>query len=229
MSDDPQAEPVDWFAALTASPGDMAQLPNNGARYHAGAQIINHLNRVLGPRNWDFRVIAVGEESDSDECWAFVEILARIDNKIVTKQDYGSQAYKRARSTGQYVSKWDDRKAAITDGLKRCARLLGVGIDAWENERAPSWRPAESIVDDGPPIPSPVARRSPGLPEPPEVPTCAICGDLLQEFKDRTGRVWTVEELAQVSQGRFGMVLCEQDSRNEEEKRKRARESRASR
>ena len=131
------------YQELAASVGPMAHLPNNGAAYHTGEQIITHLNRVLGPGNWSFRLLAMGEEPDSEECWAFGEITATINGVTVVKQDYGSQAFKKARSTGKYVSKWDDKKSAATDALKRCARLLGVGLDAWANERAPSWHPDE--------------------------------------------------------------------------------------
>lgn len=129
------------YKELAASVGPMATLPNNGASYHTGEQIITHLNRVLGPANWSFRVIEIGEEADSDECWAFGEITATISGTTVVKQDYGSQAFKKSRATGKYVSKWDDKKSAATDALKRCARLLGVGLDAWAKESAPSWHP----------------------------------------------------------------------------------------
>lgn len=130
-----------WYRALSESVGPMAHLPNNGAAFHTGEQIVTHLNRVLGPLAWSFRILECGEETDSDECWVFGEITATIDGVTVVKQDYGSQAFKRSRATKQYVSKWDDKKAATTDALKRCARLLGVGLDAWANERAPSWHP----------------------------------------------------------------------------------------
>ncbi len=129
------------YKQLAASVGPMATLPNNGASYHSGEQIVTHLNRVLGPLNWSFRILDAGEEPDSDECWVFAEITASIDGVSVVKQDYGSQAFKRSRATKQYVSKWDDKKAATTDALKRAARLLGVGLDAWANEKAPSWHP----------------------------------------------------------------------------------------
>lgn len=134
----------DWFMALRESVGPMAHLPNNGAAFHTGEQIITHLNRTLGPQNWSFHVLDIGQEEDSDECWVYGQITAIIDGVTVVKQDYGSQAMKRARSTGKFVSKWDDKKAAATDALKRCARLLGVGLDAWANEKAPSWRPEDS-------------------------------------------------------------------------------------
>lgn len=129
------------YEQLAASVGPMATLPNNGASYHTGEQIVTHLNRVLGPLNWSFRILGTGEEEGSDECWVFGEITATLDGVTVVKQDYGSQAFKRSRTTKQYVSKWDDKKAATTDALKRCARLLGVGLDAWANEKAPSWHP----------------------------------------------------------------------------------------
>ena len=135
------------YQELAASVGPMAHLPNNGAAYHTGEQVITHLNRVLGPGNWSFRILELGEESDSDECWAFGEITATISGTKVVKQDYGSQAFKKSRSTGKYVSKWDDKKSASTDALKRCARLLGVGLDAWANERAPSWHPDIDMIE----------------------------------------------------------------------------------
>ena len=145
MTDTEQTRTRNWFEELRASVGPMQHLPNNGAAYHTGENIVTHLNRVLGPLNWDFTVLEVGEEPDSDECWARVQITVYTGNRVIVKQDYGSQAFKRARSTGKYVSKWDDKKAAITDGLKRAARLLGVGLDAWANEKAPSWRPGDDV------------------------------------------------------------------------------------
>lgn len=135
------------FTQLAESVGTMAHLPNNGAAYHTGEQVITHLNRVLGPDGWSFHILDQGQEEDSDEWWVFAQITAIIDGQAVVKQDYGSQAMKRARSTGKFISKGEDRKAAATDALKRCARLLGVGLDAWANEKAPSWRPEQD--DDG--------------------------------------------------------------------------------
>ena len=156
------------YAALAESVGPMAKLPNNGASYHTGEQIITHLNRVLGPENWSFRILEIGEEEDSDECFCFGEITANVGGVVVVKQDYGSQAFKRARSTGKFVSKWDDKKAAATDALKRCARLLGVGLDAWANERAPSWHPDQ----DAPAAPKP-ARRAEKPADPPKAVAAA--------------------------------------------------------
>ncbi len=129
----------------------MARLPS-GAVYHVGEQIVTHLNRVLGPLNWSFHILDQGDESETDECWVFGQITVVIDGQTTVKQDYGSQAYKRSKKTGNYLCKWDDKKAAATDALKRAARLLGVGLDAWANERAPSWRP-EDDTDTAPDAP----------------------------------------------------------------------------
>jgi len=133
------------YEQLAASVGPMQHLPNNGAAYHTGEQIVTHLNRVLGPENWSFHILDQGMEDDSDECWVFAQLTAVINGATVVKQDYGSQAMKRARSTGKCVSKWNDKKAAATDALKRCARLLGVGLDAWAREGAPSWLPDQDV------------------------------------------------------------------------------------
>lgn len=137
------------FERLAESVGPMAHLPT-GAAYHTGEQIITHLNRVLGPETWSFIVMDSGFEEDSDECWVFGQITTTIGGIVVVKQDYGSQAMKRNRTSGKWISKGEDRKAATTDCLKRCARLLGVGLDAWANERAPSWRPDTDDEKDAP-------------------------------------------------------------------------------
>lgn len=141
-------QPKSMYLQLAESVGPMAKLPNNGASYHSGEQIITHLNRVLGPEHWSFHILGYGMEEDSDECWVFGQITATIDGVTVVKQDYGSQAVKRSRQSGKFISKGEDRKAAATDALKRCARLLGVGLDAWANEQAPSWRPDEHDDED---------------------------------------------------------------------------------
>lgn len=149
------------YEALSASIGPLAHLPNNGAAYHTGEQVITALNRVLGPGNWSYEVLEVAFEDDSDEVCAKAELTALINGVRCVRQDYGSQALKRARSTGKFISKGEDRKAAVTDALKRCARLLGVGLDAWENEKAPSWRP-EGVEEGAPLAPATTPAAAPG-------------------------------------------------------------------
>jgi hypothetical protein len=123
----------------------------NGADYHTGEQVITWLNDVLGEENWSYRVIERWREQDSDECCCIVELQAviwehdassegELVRHTITKQDVGSQQIKRFSSTKLPISIGDDYKAALTDGLKRCARLLGVGLYLWAKEPQLPWR-----------------------------------------------------------------------------------------
>lgn len=51
----------------------------------------------------------------------------------MVKEDRGWQPVNRKKD-GSLISLGNDFKGADTDALKRCARLLGVGLDAWEKE-----------------------------------------------------------------------------------------------
>lgn len=206
------------FERLAESPGTMAHLPNNGAAYHSGEQIVTHLNRVLGPDGWSFHILDSGEEADSDECWVFGQITAIINGATVVKQDYGSQAFKRRRDTGKFIAKWDDKKAATTDALKRCARLLGVGLDAWANERAPSWKPEERpegnapapVSDSGPkPMPSSGGGgSSTGADSNDDAFSCEECGEPLTETRFKDGTNWAPSQLAVFGRRKHSRILC---------------------
>jgi hypothetical protein len=66
--------------------------------------------------------------AEADEAWALGEIVAEIDGKCVTRQQFGSQKIKRSRSTGKPLDLGFDLKGAATDAMKKCASLLGVGL-----------------------------------------------------------------------------------------------------
>lgn len=221
------------FERLAESPGTMAHLPNNGAAYHSGEQIITHLNRVLGPDGWSFHILDTGEEADSDECWVFAQITAIVDGATVVKQDYGSQAFKRRRDTGKFIAKWDDKKAATTDALKRCARLLGVGLDAWANERAPSWKPEDQPEGNAPsPANGSAPKSTPSSggggsstvadSNDDEQYLCQECGNALTETKFRDGTAWAPITLVGFGRQKFGRVLDMPCYRKANEAKKRA-------
>ena len=136
---------------LTDSPGEMLKHPHTGANYYSGEQIITHLNRSLGPDGWDWIPLEHGFDADADEVWVLGQLTARIvcdalsgegyEVRTVSKIERGWQPVNRKRS-GDLISLGNDYKGADTDALKRCARLLGVGLDAWEKE-APQQKPTE--------------------------------------------------------------------------------------
>jgi hypothetical protein len=96
--------------------------------YVTGEQVTRRLNEVLGVGGWSFRILRHDVNAEADEAWALGEIVAEIDGKCVTRQQFGSQKIKRSRSTGAPLDLGFDLKGAATDAMKKCASLLGVGL-----------------------------------------------------------------------------------------------------
>ena len=94
----------------------------------SGEQVVTRLNEVLGASGWSFRVLRHEIHPEADEVWALGELVAEIDGKTVTRQQFGSQKIKRSRSTGAPLDLGFDLKGASTDALKKCASWVGVGL-----------------------------------------------------------------------------------------------------
>lgn len=94
----------------------------------SGEQVVSRLNQVLGVSGWSFRVLRHEIHPEADEVWALGELVAEIDGKSVTRQQFGSQKIKRSRSTGAPLDLGFDLKGASTDALKKCASWVGVGL-----------------------------------------------------------------------------------------------------
>jgi hypothetical protein len=106
--------------------------------YLSGEQVVSRLNEVLGVAGWSFRVLSHEVHAEADEAWALGEIVAEIDGKRVTRQQFGSQKLKRSRSTGAPLDLGFDLKGAATDAMKKCASLLGVGL--YLSRKSPNGR-----------------------------------------------------------------------------------------
>ncbi len=81
------------------------------------ADVIERLNAAFEAA-WSFTVVE--HAFDGDE----VIVTGRLVAGDVTKEDFGG-----ARLDG--CTRADALKAATSDALKRCARMLGVGLDLW--------------------------------------------------------------------------------------------------
>jgi hypothetical protein len=107
----------------------------------SGEQVVSRLNEVLGVTGWSFRILRHEIYPEADEVWALGEIVAEIDGKMVTRQQFGSQKIKRSRNTGTPLDLGFDLKGASTDAMKKCASLLGVGLYL-SRKPAPRAQPA---------------------------------------------------------------------------------------
>jgi hypothetical protein len=94
----------------------------------SGEQVVRRLNEVLGVSGWSFRILRHDISAEADEVWALGELVADVDGKQVTRQQFGSQKIRRSRSTVAPLDLGFDLKGASTDAMKKCASLLGVGL-----------------------------------------------------------------------------------------------------
>jgi hypothetical protein len=130
MFDTQRGQGADTYALL-AAPFEVTFTDVRGGvelTYITGEQVASRLNEVLGVGGWSFRVLHQEIHAEADEVWALGEMVADIDGKTVTRQQFGSQKLKRSRSTGAPLDLGFDLKGAATDAMKKCASWLGVGL-----------------------------------------------------------------------------------------------------
>jgi hypothetical protein len=131
----------DTTYARLAAPFDVTFTDVRGGvevTFISGEQVVSRLNEVLGVAGWNFRILRHEISPEADEAWALGEIVAEVDGKTVTRQQFGSQKLKRSRSTGAPLDLGFDLKGAATDAMKKCASLLGVGL--YLSRKSPNGR-----------------------------------------------------------------------------------------
>jgi hypothetical protein len=75
-----------------------------------------------------------------------VIVLGRLEAGSVVKSAFGSSSITRPRDGGKPLSIGDDLKAAATDSLKKCATLLGVGLNLHAGAQDVAPRSADRIA-----------------------------------------------------------------------------------
>ena len=98
--------------------------------YIEGHAVIQRLNDAFDA-DWSFTITHHEILKETDE----VVVIGELKAGNVAKTQFGSSRITRTRETGDIVSLADDLKAAATDGLKKAATLLGVGLHLYRNER----------------------------------------------------------------------------------------------
>src|SRR5438876_11784631 len=89
--------------------------------YIEGAAVIQRLNDVFNAE-WTFEIL------DHHIYEREVVVLGKLTTQGIAKCQFGKSKITRTKESKTEVSIGDDLKAAATDGLKKCATLLGVGL-----------------------------------------------------------------------------------------------------
>lgn len=99
--------------------------------------VTERLNLVFG-FNWDFEII--DKQILDDEAIVEARLTVRTPGgQTIIKTQFGGAEIKRHASgnkSGRPLSIADDYKAAASDALKKCASLLGIGLDLYGRDRA---------------------------------------------------------------------------------------------
>jgi hypothetical protein len=98
--------------------------------------VTERLNLVFG-FNWDFEV--TDKQILDDEVIVEAKLTVRTPGgQTIVKTQFGGADIKRHASgarSGRPLSIADDYKAAASDALKKCASLLGIGLDLYGRDR----------------------------------------------------------------------------------------------
>jgi hypothetical protein len=98
--------------------------------------VTERLNLVFG-FNWDFEVM--DKQILEDEVIVEAKLTVRTPGgQTIVKTQFGGADIKRHTSgsrNGKPLSIADDYKAAASDALKKCASLLGIGLDLYGRDR----------------------------------------------------------------------------------------------
>lgn len=219
------------YAAL-ALPFEFTHSDRRGGvdlTYITGEQAITRANAVLGFDGWSFKVLEHGIHTEADEVWVLVEITVHFGERVVVRQQFGSQKIKRSRATGQPLDIGFDMKGATTDALKKALTLVGVGLYLSHKETEDERR--QRVVDEQRAAterrnPAPAGARGP-VPatrdekaaaqraleqerQTPAMPVCKQCGEMVRAVRSQaTNRVMSAQEVVALSKKEMqGDVYC---------------------
>src|SRR5215210_5379609 len=112
--------------------------------------VTERLNLVFG-FNWDYEV--VDKQILDDEVIVEARLTVRTPGgQTIVKTQFGGADIKRHASgqrSGRPLSIADDYKAAASDALKKCASLLGIGLDLYGRDRVEDPEENGSVTHKG--------------------------------------------------------------------------------
>jgi hypothetical protein len=206
----------------------LQRTPKNEVKYRQGrgglqfayvehGYVTERLNLVFG-FNWDFEV--VDKQILEDEVIVEARLTVRTPGgQTIVKTQFGGADIKRHASgakNGRPLSIADDYKAAASDALKKCASLLGIGLDLYGRDRpedpapplapAGDWKPPE-VIDVAPALDA-LAGQRPGLCTPAQQKEIErLVGRAGMEMSELCSRL-SVQDVAELTEARAERVLA---------------------
>jgi hypothetical protein len=131
----------------------------NGLTYVDGETVISRMNAVLGYDGWSFEVGQVNVLER--EVWATGKLTVYSGERTIVREQAGGQIINRTRA-GEIIELSNDIKGAITDCLKKCATLVGVGLYLYDPDerREVAAEMAAAKRTGGAPKPTPITDKA---------------------------------------------------------------------
>jgi len=144
--------------AARFDPGDHRTKTISGRdlTYVDGETVVSRLNDVLGFDGWSFEVgqINVLEK----EVWVTGRLTVYTGDRPVVREQAGGQIINRNKG-GEVIELGNDIKGAMTDCLKKCATLVGVGLYLFDPDaRREVADEMRAVKRQGHPAPMPAAQ-----------------------------------------------------------------------
>ncbi len=124
--------------------------------YVEGHAVVRRLNKAFN-NDWSFEVVSHTIIADQ------LVVHGRISVGSIIKEEFGGKAMAKKRDGSGYLDVASDFKAAATDALKKCATLLGVGLDLYgadESLDEPKAKPADKPEVDTSNVPATAEQKS---------------------------------------------------------------------
>ena len=106
--------------------------------YVEASAVIHRLNEAF-EAEWMFEIL------DHHIYEKEVVVLGKLTAQGISKCQFGKSKITRTKETKAEVSIGDDLKAAVTDSIKKCATLWGIGLHLYMDVSNGDDRPAPSI------------------------------------------------------------------------------------
>ena len=130
-----------WTAVQTiinqvVPPSVVKTRPGRGGKtfsYVSHDWVTKTLNDAFG-FDWDFEPMPQTLQWETDGVGLFCRLTVRVGQKIISKIEYGWKETIQNREGNRAMGTGDQIKSAISDGLRRCAMRLGLGLSLYGGE-----------------------------------------------------------------------------------------------
>jgi hypothetical protein len=111
--------------------------------YVSGTYIRKVLNLMFG-WDWDFEVVE--SHVEYGEVTVLGRLTCRVNGSQIVKMQYGNKDIVYKKETKDPLSIGNDRKAAATDALKKCAAELGIAADVYHPDEFKQVKVSEDFT-----------------------------------------------------------------------------------